>query len=82
MLRFDIENIEAYKAESVVNSCSELLSLAHCGLFMSIYEREQLTRNDVNPEAVLIGAMKVAGACSDALRYLVSNDLIEESTAS
>ena len=82
MLRFDIESIEAYKAESVVNSCSELLSLTHCVLFMSIYEGEQLTRNGIDPTGVLIGAMKVAGACSNALDYLTCNGLIEESAAS
>ena len=82
MIKFDIEGIEAYKAESVVDSCSSLLSLTHCGLYMAIYKGDELKRNGIGPEAVLIGAMSVTGACSEALGYLIRNDMIEESTAS
>ena len=81
MLRFDLEALEGANAVGVVDACTDLLSLAYCGLYMATYEEGSLMKNGVDPVSVSIGAMKIVGACSGVLAHLTGNDLLEDSAS-
>lgn len=77
MLRFDMDKVIAADPATVVCNCSDLLSLAYCGLNTAVFRAGDLEDSGIDASCVSMGAMAVIASCAEALWALVNEDRIK-----